>query len=526
MSDAIDRLRTNLRAAGVAATDADLEGIAGQSFLARASDFHRLCDAAAGDHLPDYLDHATMPAPAAPPPAPGLPAADDDSLLAAAARLRARDLSPVELTERALAAIADRDGALNAFQIVFAEQALDAARRAEREIAAGAYRGPLHGVPVAVKDLLDVDGSPTAAGSKIRADVIATSDATSVARLRDAGAVIVGKTRMSEFAYSPGSNNAHYGPTPTPYNPARDSGGSSSGSGAAVAAGLVFAALGTDTGGSIRIPAAQCGTVGLKPTHGRTSLAGGVTLSWSLDHLGPLTRTVADTAAVLEALAGPDPRDGRTLRPAPAFVAGGLEEGATGLRVGVLGDDGSAQPLASEEQRAAVRQAAAALEGAGARLVELDIPAVDELRVVGTAILAMEAAALHLPTLRARLDDYGPFPRQRLLAAFYYGPGDFVQAQQARAGLRRRMAVLFNQIDLLLAPCVPDTAPALGVPTPTFFTLPFNALGWPAISLPAGLSPAGLPLAVQLAAHPWDEPTLLRAAYALERALGRLPAPD
>jgi aspartyl-tRNA(Asn)/glutamyl-tRNA(Gln) amidotransferase subunit A len=526
MSDLIDRLRANLRVAGVPATDEDLEGIVARGFLARAPDFQRLAAAAAGDHLPDYLDHAALPAPPAAAPPAGLPEPTDaDSLLATAARLRAGAVSPVELAEAALAAAGERGQALNAFQLVLAEQAIAAARRAEREIDAGLYRGPLHGVPVAVKDLLDLDGTPTTAGSKIRAGAMATGDATAVARLRDAGAVIVGKTRMSEFAYSPGSNNAHYGPTANPYDQSRDSGGSSSGSGAAVAAEIVFGALGTDTGGSIRIPAALCGIVGLKPTHGRTSLAGGATLSWSLDHLGPLTRSVADAAAMLEALAGPDPRDGRTMRLAPGFVAGGLEDGAQGLRVGVLRDDGTGGPLATADQMGAMRRAAAALEAAGAELVELDIPAIDELRVVGAAILAMEAAGLHLPNLRERLDDYGAFPRQRLLAAFYYGPGEFVLAQQARAGLRRRCGALFDQVDLLLTPCVPDTAPELGVPAPTFFTLPFNTLGWPAISLPAGLSAAGLPLAVQLAALPWDEPTLLRASYTLEQALGRLQAP-
>lgn len=523
MDEPIDRLRANLRAAGVPATEEDLEGIAAKGFLARAPDFQRILAAAAGDHLPDYLDHGALPAPATPAPAGSLPEpAAPDSILGVAARLRAREVSPVELTEAALARLAERDPALNAFQLVLADSALAEARRAEREIAAGMVRGPLHGVPLAVKDLLDLDGTPTTAGSKIRAGAIAASDATAVARLRDAGAVIIGKTRMSEFAYSPGSNNAHYGPTANPFDHSRDSGGSSSGSGAAVADGIVFGALGTDTGGSIRIPAADCGVVGLKPTYGRTSLAGGATLSWSLDHLGPLTRTVADAAAMLAALAGPDPRDGRTLRPAPAFTTGGLGDGVAGLRVGVLRDDGTGQALASEDQLAALRQGAAALEAAGAAVSELDIPAIDELRVVGAAILAMEAAGLHLPTLRTRLDDYGPFPRQRLLAAFYYGPGDFVQAQQARARLRRQMAELFTTIDLLLVPSVPDVAPELGVPTPTTFTLPFNVLGWPAISLPAGLNAAGLPLAVQLVARPWDEPTLLRAAYSLEQALGRL----
>jgi aspartyl-tRNA(Asn)/glutamyl-tRNA(Gln) amidotransferase subunit A len=337
-----------------------------------------------------------------------------------------------------------------------------------------------------------------------------------VARLRAAGAVIVGKTRMSEFAYSPGSNNAHYGPTSNPHNLERDTGGSSSGSGAAVADGMVFAALGSDTGGSIRIPAANCGVVGLKATHGRASLAGAVTLSWSLDHLGPLTRSVADAAIMLEAIAGPDPRDGRTLRPAAAFRAGGLDGSAGGLRVGLLADDGTGKPLADDETLAAVRRGAEALRAARAELVELDIPEIEALRILNPVILAMEAAAFHTPNLRVRLDDYGEFMRQRILAAFVYGPATFVEAQQARAALRRRMAAIFQQIDILALPSVPHLAPLLGVPTPTTFTGPFNCLGWPAISIPAGKSASGLPLSLQLVARPWEEPALLRAAHAAE----------
>ncbi|MEI7769115.1 MAG: amidase, partial [Chloroflexales bacterium] len=332
MTDLIDRLRANLRAAGIPATDADFAGIAEKGFLSRVADVERVIAGLPSDDLPDYLDAASLPASIS--AGPGAPPAGGaaDSIADIAALIRARAASPVALAERALARIAERDPQLNAFQLVLAERAMAAARAAEAAIDAGGYLGPLHGVPVAVKDLLDLAGTPTTAGSKILAGNIAAQDATGVARLRQAGAVIVGKTRMSEFAYSPGSNNAHCGPTANPHNHERDTGGSSSGSAAAVAAGLVFAALGSDTGGSIRIPAANCGIVGLKPTHGRASLAGAVTLSWSLDHLGPLTRSVADAAIMLEVIAGPDRRDGRTLRPAPAFRAGG--------RLAVLDVDG------------------------------------------------------------------------------------------------------------------------------------------------------------------------------------------
>ncbi|NNJ10665.1 amidase [Chloroflexales bacterium ZM16-3] len=519
MTDLIDRLRTNLRAAGIPATEGDFAGIAEKGFLSRVADVERVIAGLPSDDLPDYLDAGALPAHAgsdSPPAQTPQRGVSTDTIAGIAGQIHARDVSPVELAQAALARVAARDPQLNAFQLLLAEQAMADARAAETAIAAGQYLGPLHGVPVAVKDLLDLAGTPTTAGSKILAGNIATQDATGVARLRAAGAVIIGKTRMSEFAYSPGSNNAHYGPTANPHNLERDAGGSSSGSAVAVADGIVFAALGSDTGGSIRIPAAHCGIVGLKATHGRVSLAGAVTLSWSLDHLGPLARSVADAAIMLEAIAGPDPRDGRTLRPAPAFRAAGLDGSARGLRVGLLGDDGTGRPLADAETLAGVRRGAEALRAAGANLVELDIPEIEALRVISPVILALEAAAFHTPNLRARLDDYGEFMRQRILAAFVYGPATFVEAQQARAALRRRMAAIFQQIDILALPSVPDLAPPLGVPTPTTFTGPFNCLGWPAISIPAGRSASGMPLSIQLVARPWEEHALLRAAHAVE----------
>lgn len=525
MTDPAARLRANLAAAGIAATEDDLAGIAAKGFLSRLADFERLAAAADPAALPDYLDAAALPAPPAAlaPSAPPVEA-PPGSILAAAMALRAGATSPTALVEAALARIAALDPRLNALQLVTADDAFAAARQAEAELAAGRDRGPLHGVPVAVKDLFDVEGLPTAAGSKIRAGAGAVEDATVVARLRAAGAVIVGKTRMSEFAYSPGSNNAHYGPTANPYDQSRDTGGSSSGSAAAVAAGMALGALGTDTGCSIRIPAAFCGLVGLKPTWGRVSLAGAVTLSWSLDHAGPLARCVADAAAMLAVLAGPDPRDGRTGRHAPPFAAGDLAAGVAGMRVGLLRADGSGAELAGPEQLGAARRAAEALAAAGAEVEELDAPQLDGLRVAGGAILAMEAAAFHLPWLRSRLDDYGEFMRQRVLAAFAYESGAFVRAQQLRAGLRRAAARLLDRVDLMLGPIHPGPVPALGVPAANGLAIPFNCLGWPALTQPAGLGADGLPLSVQMAAGPWQEARLLRAAYVVERSLG-LPSP-
>jgi aspartyl-tRNA(Asn)/glutamyl-tRNA(Gln) amidotransferase subunit A len=513
----IDQLRGNLRAAGIQAAESDIQGIVEKGFLSRLADIERVIAQAPIDVVPDYLavwDDTPAATDTEPQQAgaayPSSPIAD------VAAELRARRVSPVELTEQALKRIAERDPGLNAFQLVMADSARAAARRAEQELAAGVYRGPLHGVPVAVKDLLAIAGTPTTAGSKILAENITDFNCAAVERLEAAGAVIVGKTRLSEFAYSPGSNNAHYGPTRNPRHPDRDTGGSSSGSASAVGAELVYAAIGSDTGGSIRIPASLCGIVGLKPTFGRISLYGVLPLSWSLDHLGPLTRSVADAALLLEALASYDPRDPRTRRNVRPPTPTDLDAGVGRLRIGVLGNDGSGGRLGSEAAMAAWRHGLTTLEQGGAELVHIDLPELEPLRLLNSAILAMEASAYHHPILRARLGDYGEFMRQRILAAFAYDPRAFVRAQQARAVLRQRCDTIFERIDLLSTPSQPDVAPLLGSLGSLAFTAPFNILGWPAISVPAGTSADGLPFGLQLVGKPWDEATVLRAARVVE----------
>src|SRR5690606_34050617 len=317
----LDRLRANLRAVAIPATDEDLERLEADGVLRRVVENREVLAASGADDLPDFLgpwgpdpedaavgaDGAEAPAPGRAATAPATPHAPTevvahpsggsgipDTIVGISDLLRRKEISPVELAERAIAQAGERDGELNLCQVLLPERALEAARAAEREIADGRWRGPLHGVPVGVKGLLEMRGTVTTAGSKVRAGRESAVDAAAVAHLEAAGAVIVGKTRLSEFAYWPGSTNPHFGPTRNPHDPQRDAGGSSSGSAAAVAAGVVYAALGTDTGGSIRIPAALCGTVGLKPTFGRASLAGCVPLAWSLDHIGPLTRDVRD----------------------------------------------------------------------------------------------------------------------------------------------------------------------------------------------------------------------------------------
>jgi Asp-tRNA(Asn)/Glu-tRNA(Gln) amidotransferase A subunit family amidase len=526
----VDRMRTNLAAAGITAAEADVQGIIEGKNLELVAAFEERAARWPDGAMPDYLAAIGEPPPDTdsqrdrPPGERGEPRAGHrvapqrDSIVTVAERIRTREISPVELTEGALRRIEARDRILNVFQQVLAERALASARRAEKEIAAGDYRGPLHGVPVAVKDLLALSGTETTAGSRILAGQLASSDAAAVERLAAAGAVLVGRTRMSEFAYFPGSQNAHYGPTRNPADPERDAGGSSSGSAVAVAEGMAHGAIGSDTGGSIRIPAAFCGVVGLKPTFGRVSLHGAVPLSWSLDHLGPLTRTVADAALLLEVLAGADPRDPRTRQVGRPAVPAELEAGVYGLRIGVPAGERLRTALGSVEVWAAVERPLAALESAGAVQVPVELPELEDLWLINLTILALEASSFHEPWLRSRLADYGEIPRRRLLAAYAHAPGAFVRAQRARHAMRRRMQTLFARVDLLAMPAQPAGAPPLGAPGWTLPTGPFNALGWPALSVPVGFTSTGLPLALQLVGASWDEATLLRAGRAVEIA--------
>jgi Asp-tRNA(Asn)/Glu-tRNA(Gln) amidotransferase A subunit family amidase len=434
-----------------------------------------------------------------------------------ATHLEQRDISPVELTRLSLEAAERTNPDSNAFRIHLPERAMQAARRAEAEIAAGRYRGPLHGIPVAVKDLMDVAGETTPAGSIVLAERVATTDSAGVRLLDEAGAVITGKTSMPEFAFSPASNNPHYGPVPNPWNPAFDSGGSSSGSGAAVATGIVFGATGSDTGGSIRMPGAACGIVGLKPTFGRVSARGAVSLSWSLDHIGPMTRTVRDAAIMLDALAAFDAGDARTRRVPSGGYTSGLEEGVSGLRVAVVTDDGGG-PLGTPAVLEGLQQGLAALDAGGAVLGEVALPELIDLSVLYGMLLVLEAAAYYEPFLRERPQDIGEFARDRLLGAYAYAPTNFVSGSQARAALRHSITSKLDGFDLVVVPGMPHEAPPLGVvQSNTRFTGPFNALGWPAIVVPTLLGEHGLPVAIQMAARPWLEPLVLRAARVVER---------
>lgn len=455
-----------------------------------------------------------------------------------AALLRGKQVSPVEVTQAYLERIETLDPTLNAYITVTADQALAEARRCEEEILRGDYRGLLHGVPIALKDLYDAAGVPTTAASKIYAHRVPDEDATSVARLRAAGAVILGKTNLHEFAYGVTTDSSFFGPTRNPWDQARVPGGSSGGSGVAVTAGLCAAATGSDTGGSIRIPAALCGIVGLKPTYGRISCHGLLPLSWTLDHPGPMTRSVYGAAAMLTAMAGYDPRDPASADvPVPDYttdleegVAGPVLSSSKGLRIGL--DPQWALTGIHVEVRHAFEQALKVLEEMGVEIVEVSVSRVGEGMEAALTMLMAEATAIHEEFLRTRPDDYQPDVRARLEKGFDMTGLDYARARRTGELLRRDFALLFQKIDLLATPMCGITAPKLGqrevtidgetvsVMAPlTRYTRVFNLTGLPAISVPCGFSSEGLPIGLQLVGRAWDEATVLRAAYAYEKQL-------
>jgi len=449
----------------------------------------------------------------------------------AAALVRDRRVSPVELTEACLSRIEAVEPRLNAFVTVTADLARAQAREAGDEIAGGRYRGPLHGIPVAVKDLFATKGIRTTAGSRILADWIPDHDATVVRRLRDAGAVLLGKLGLHEFAYGISSVNPHFGDVHNPWDTTKIPGGSSGGSAVAVIAGEAYAALGSDTGGSIRIPASLCGCVGLKPTFGRASLSGAVPLSWSLDHPGPLARTVRDVAVALQGIAGYDPRDPISAdRPVPDFLAG-IDAGARKLRVGVPTDHvwDQCDPAIAGAVRAAIE----ALARAGAQVVEIRWPRAVEYAKAASAILGVEARAYHEGAFRGRSAEYGPLVRARLASQGDVDAETYARSMKllldARAGGADRD---LDGVDVLAMPTVPsrawtiEEAKEIGRPSEwTRITRIFDLTGQPAISVPCGMDPDGIPVGLQFAARMWDEAAALRAARAYELVRGPFPLP-
>ena len=436
----------------------------------------------------------------------------------------ARTLSPVELLKALLARIERLDPKLNAFIRLDAEAALDAARAAEREIATGRVRGPLHGVPVGIKDIINVAGLPTTCHSKILLDNVAKSDAVVVAKLRQAGAVILGKLSTHEFAIGGPSFDLPFPPARNPWNPGHHPGGSSSGSGAGVCAGLFPLALGTDTGGSVRNPASSCGIVGLKPTYGLVSRRGVFPLAFTLDHVGPLTRTVADSALLLDAIAGHDSADPGSAPSTARHFGRDLMRGIRDLRVGFVRHFHETDMPASPEVTAALEDAARVLQAEGAEVRDVTLPSLNEFAAVNRVILGGEAFSIHAPWLRARPGDYGQLTRRRLLAGAFISGGDYVGAQRRRAQMIATVNEAFRDSDVLICASSLDPASSLDDPDETARTYPrqartpFNVTGHPALAMMSGLSDAGLPLSVQFVGRYFEDATVLRVAAAYERA--------
>lgn len=438
----------------------------------------------------------------------------------------AKTLSPVEVLTALLHRIGVLDPKLNAFIRLDAEAAMQAARSAEAEINAGRSRGPLHGVPIGIKDIIDVGGLPTTCHSKILVDNIAKADAEVVRKLRGAGAIIMGKLSTHEFAIGGPSHDLPFPPARNPWNRDHHPGGSSSGSGAGVAAGLFPLALGTDTGGSVRNPASACGIVGLKPTYGLVSRRGVFPLSFTLDHVGPLSRTVADNALLLDAIAGHDPADPGSAATQSRGFGRLLDRGVRGLRIGFVRHFHERDLPAHPEVSAALEDAARVLQAEGAEVHTITLPTLTEFAGINRVILCGEAWSIHAPWLRERPGDYGQLARRRLLPGAFMTAGDYVGAQRRRAEVIAAVEDRLRDYDVLLCASSMDPASPIEDAEETARTYPrqartpFNVTGHPALAMMAGLARNGLPVSVQFVGRYFDDATVLRVAAAYEKATG------
>ncbi len=433
-----------------------------------------------------------------------------------------RELSPVDVVSGLFDRIETLDAELNAFILPDREGAMAAARAAEAEMMAGRSRGPLHGVPFGVKDIIDVAGLPTTCHSKILQGNVAKADSVVVAKLRGAGAIPMGKLSTHEFAIGGPCFDLPYKPARNPWNRDHHPGGSSSGSGAGLAAGLFPLALGTDTGGSVRNPASACGIVGLKPTYGLVSRRGVFPLSFTLDHVGPMARDAADVALLLEAMAGHDPADPGSA-PAPVLnAAARVADGVAGLRVGYVRHFHETDAPADGEVAAALDGVAAALTGQGAMLRTVTLPPLAEFIACNRIILAAESWSIHAPWLRSRPGDYAAMTRSRLMTGAFIGAGDYVGAQRARLALIRAVNDAFRDVDVLLCAssldpaCRIDDAAEIARTYSRQCRMPFNVTGHPALAMMSGLSRAGLPLSVQFVGPFHADALLLRVAHSYE----------
>ena len=443
--------------------------------------------------------------------------------------VQSKEISPVEIIEAHLTRIDATEPVLNSFITLLADQARKSARQAEKDIQAGRYKGPLHGIPVALKDLYNTGGVRTTSGSRIFDTFIPTEDCTVAAKFHQAGAILLGKLNMHQFAYGPTGENPDYGHMHNPWNPDMVTGGSSGGSGSAAAAGQCTITTGSDTGGSIRIPAALCGIVGLKPTYGLVSRYGLSALSWSLDHPGPMTRTVEDTAITMNVIAGHDPKDVASAKVDIPDYTSALTGDVKGLRIGIVKEYFEA-PL-DPQVRKAVMDAISLLESMGVEIKEVSYPMFNQSQAISSTVLMAEATAYHRDLLEKDGHQLYEPVRQRLEAGLFISAAEYLRAQQARSIFDQQGRRLLDEVDLLAGPTEPVTAPEIlaskvmageqevgVVGALTQYTRPYNINGFPAISVPCGFSDDEMPIGLQLAARPFDELTVLRAAHAYEQA--------
>ncbi len=452
------------------------------------------------------------------------------------AKLQARDISPVELTEAYLARIERTDSSLRAYITVTDALARKTAKKAEAEITAGKWRGPFHGIPIALKDLVYTKKIRTTGGSKILADFMPDYDATVWSRLARAGAVLLGKLNLHEFAYGITSSNPHWGSVRNPYALDRIPGGSSGGSAAAIVARSAAATIGTDTGGSIRIPAALCGCVGLKPTWSRVSRYGVLPLAYTLDHVGPITRTVRDAAMMLQVIAGADRNDSTASRERVPDYSASLQSDIKGKRVGIIRElnDGLSDEVASS-----FNAALDTLKSLGAIIDQVTIPSLPLSGAMNGIITWAEALEIHEDWMRTRPRDYGDDVRRLLENGMMTPATSYIRAQRARARTLAEASAVLSDHDVLVAPASAIVAPKIGntqmleagedrvdvVAEILRFTQPFDSTGQPALAIPTGLSPAGLPIAMQVIGRPFGEVEVLQVASAYERARGEIKRP-
>ena len=439
------------------------------------------------------------------------------------------ELSPVELVSAHLDRIERTEPRLNSFITLLAEDALDQAKAAQREIRSGNYLSPLHGIPIGLKDLYYTKGIRTTVGSRILRDFVPDYNAAVTERFRESGAILIGKLQMHEFALGATSVNPHDGPAHNPWDVDRITGGSSGGSGSAVASGQCMAALGSDTGGSVRIPAALCGIVGLKPTFGRVSRYGVYPLSWSLDTVGPMTRTARDAALVMNAIAGYDARDPSSAeRPVEDFT-GSMDAGIDAVRVGI--PDDFFYDVIDPEVSEAICTAAGVLTDLGASVERVSIPALDHSLAISNTILSAEAAEVHATHLREQPDKIGGDVRARLQRGALTLATDYIKAQRAGSAFNAELDDTMKEYDLLIAPTVPTGAPRIdetfvevagkrenALSLLSRLTRPFNICGYPTVTVPCGFTSSGMPIGMQIAGRLFEDAGVLRAAHAYEQA--------